>query len=435
MRLNLTDELVRRLKPAPRGKRYEVIDNVVTGLLVRVSTGNLGKTTKSFLVRSRVPGNIDFSKRKATTDPSRVNPTRRSLGLAGRLTVEQARATARRHFELISQGRDPRQVEQAELAERKAAERRQVRFAGVLEEWIKERVSTFRRRRQVTNECRNMLLPVLGERPLAQITTNDCRALVLDIAARSRFQAKAALRSLKTIFTWGIESGRYGLEVSPCHRIKAQKLIGTLNHRQRLLDDREIQCLWRATSELSDMERDYFRVLLMTGARRGDVSGMRAREIDWNRELWTIRQERFKTGQTHILPLSDELIGILKKRPCGTGNNDWLFSVDDSGERPMVGFHHAVTRLRRGMKKIDPEVAVDWVVHDFRRTVRSRLASLGISATVAEYVIGHKPKGIIGTYNLHRYEKETRAALGAWQRHLHPIMEGKTAKVVPLQRR
>lgn len=60
MRLNLTDELVRRLKPAPRGKRYEVIDNVVTGLLVRVSTGNLGKTTKSFLVRSRVPGNIDF---------------------------------------------------------------------------------------------------------------------------------------------------------------------------------------------------------------------------------------------------------------------------------------------------------------------------------------------------------------------------------------
>jgi hypothetical protein len=87
------------------------------------------------------------------------------------------------------------------------------------------------------------------------------------------------------------------------------------------------------------------------------------------------------------------------------------------------------------MKKIDPEVAVDWVVHDFRRTVRSRLAFLGISDTVAECVIGHKPNGIIGTYNSHRYEKETRAALEAWQRHLHRIVEGKTAKIVPLQRR
>lgn len=105
--MNLTDELVRRLKPAPRGRRYEVVDNIVAGLLVRVSTSALGKITKSFLVRARIPGNADFSKRKATTDPTRVNPTRRSLGLAGRVTVEQARAAARRHFELISQGRDP----------------------------------------------------------------------------------------------------------------------------------------------------------------------------------------------------------------------------------------------------------------------------------------------------------------------------------------
>jgi hypothetical protein len=181
MRTNLTDEVVRRLKPAPQGKRYEVIDNVVTGLLVRVSTSTLGKTTKSFLVRARVPGNVDLSKRKATTDPSRVNPTRRSLGLAGRLTVEQARAAARRHFELISQGHDPRQVEMAEQQEREAKERRQVKFSEVVEGWIAIRVCTFRRKRHTTQEARNLLIPVLGDKPLASITSNECRSLILTL--------------------------------------------------------------------------------------------------------------------------------------------------------------------------------------------------------------------------------------------------------------
>lgn len=62
MRMNLTDELLKDLKPAPCGKLYEVMDNVVTGLLVRVSTGNVGNPTKSFLVRARIPGKVDFSK-------------------------------------------------------------------------------------------------------------------------------------------------------------------------------------------------------------------------------------------------------------------------------------------------------------------------------------------------------------------------------------
>ena len=86
-------------------------------------------TTKSFLVHAQVPGTVNLSKRKATTNPSRVNPTRRSLGLAGRLTVEQARAAARRHFELISQERDPREVEQAEQAACEAETLRQINFA------------------------------------------------------------------------------------------------------------------------------------------------------------------------------------------------------------------------------------------------------------------------------------------------------------------
>ena len=194
MQMNLTDDLIKRLKPAQPGKRYQVFDKVVPGLLVRVSTSTLGKTTKSFMLRARFPGNADFSKRKPATDPSRLNPASRAIGLAGRTTVDQARSTARCWFELLSQKRDPRQVEQAKQAEQEALERRQVKFADVLEAWIEKRVSTFRRRRQVTNEARTMLLPVLGEKPLTSITANEVRVLVLGVTEHSHFQARAALR-------------------------------------------------------------------------------------------------------------------------------------------------------------------------------------------------------------------------------------------------
>lgn len=431
MKLNLTEDVVKRLKPAAPGTRYEVFDKALPGLLIRVSTSPLGKTTKTFMLRARFPGNADLTKRAPTTDPARLNPTRRAIGWAGRVTVDQARTTARRWFELISQRQDPRQVEHAEIEAREAEARRQVLFGTVLEDWIGKRVSTFRRAAKVAREARMMLKPLVN-RPIGTINRGDCASLIADIATRSPSQARAALRSLKTCFNWAIESGRYQLEVSPCDRIKFSKLVGVLPHRQRVLTDSELRVFWMAAQNLSDFERDYFVLLALTAQRRGEVAGIRKREIDWQRKLWTIPEARYKTGQFQIVPLSDELLKLLQARPCGTGENDCLLSADDSGKTPMRGFHNATVRLRREMKKIDPEIAIDWETHDLRRTARTRLSSLGVQDTAAEYILGHRPRGIAAIYNQHRYESECRAALDKWQRYLHRIVERKPVRVVSI---
>jgi integrase len=47
-----------------------------------------------------------------------------------------------------------------------------------------------------------------------------------------------------------------------------------------------------------------------------------------------------------------------------------------------------------------------WSVHDLRRTGRTQLAALGYPDEIAEAVLGHTPSGIIGVYNLHRYDGE-----------------------------
>jgi hypothetical protein len=78
--------------------------------------------------------------------------------------------------------------------------------------------------------------------------------------------------------------------------------------------------------------------------------------------------------------------------------------------------------------------AAPWVVHDIRRTVRTRLASLRVSDLVAEMVIGHGRSGIQRVYDQHTYELEMREALELWAARLRDIVTPPPENVVRLRK-
>jgi integrase len=75
-----------------------------------------------------------------------------------------------------------------------------------------------------------------------------------------------------------------------------------------------------------------------------------------------------------------------------------------------------------------------FTLHDLRRTMRTHLASLGIRSEVAERCLGHKLRGVEGTYNTHDYLNERRAALETWTALLLDIESG-AQKVTPIRRK
>jgi hypothetical protein len=99
---------------------------------------------------------------------------------------------------------------------------------------------------------------------------------------------------------------------------------------------------------------------------------------------------------------------------------DHLFTTS-YGEKPVSGFSKAKTRLDALMGE-QLEAITPWVIHDIRRTVRTRMASLRISDLVAEMVIGHGRKGIQRVYDQHSYENEMREALELWAARLRDIV-------------
>ena len=75
-----------------------------------------------------------------------------------------------------------------------------------------------------------------------------------------------------------------------------------------------------------------------------------------------------------------------------------------------------------------------FTLHDLRRTARTHLAALGVRREVAERCLGHKLRGVEGTYDRHDYFKERRAAHESWTLLLLGIERGER-KVAPLRPR
>ena len=290
----LTDRLLRGLpkKPAPKGTHYDVMDSVVPGLGVRVS--ETGRCT--FVLIARFPG--------------RTNPTRRALGECGAITLEAARAKARQWLELIGQGKDPALVEERARA---AELRRQGNtFAAVAEDFIKAKLPREAKGAEVERDIRRIFIASWGHRPITDILAGEVRAIVKQVADEGKtYQAHNLLGYARRLFNWAIDQQVYGLETSPCDRLKPKSIVGERDPRTRILTDAEIRALWNATDALGYPYGPLFRLLLLTGQRKSEVGEARWSEFDLDKRLWHIPAARMKAGAAHIVPLCDGVLDVL----------------------------------------------------------------------------------------------------------------------------
>src|SRR5262245_35796126 len=99
MRKTLSDRLLKSLasKPAPAGKRYEIMDAVALGLGARVND----KGQVSLVLKARFP-------------KSPQHMTRRTIGVYPDMTLVRAREIARKWREHLAEGRDPADVAERE---------------------------------------------------------------------------------------------------------------------------------------------------------------------------------------------------------------------------------------------------------------------------------------------------------------------------------
>jgi len=407
----LTDRKLKSLKPAR--KRYDIMDTDVPGFGVRVSE----KGQRTFILIARYPGSS--------------NPTRRAVGEYPSLSLERARERARHWRDLIRQGIDPKAEE--ERLRRSELRKQQTTFAAVAEDFIERHVRGQRKANDSEREIRKELIAYWGERPIASITRED---VVMRVDAITRkpapYLAHNVLAHARSLFNWAINRGTYGLEFSPCDRLKPAALIGSKQPRQRILSDSELAAFWRSTERMGYPFGPLYKLLLLTGTRKNEVAGSKWSEFDLTKKLWTVPPERFKSNASHLVPLSDAAVAIIETLPRFT-KGDRVFTTT-YGEKPISGFSRGKLQLDKLMSEQLGSAPPPWVIHDIRRTVRTRLASLRIPDLVAEMVIGHGRKGLQRVYDQHTYEAEMREALELWAARLRDIVTPPPENVVRLKK-
>jgi len=426
----LTFRTLDTMKPAAAGKRYDVADAEVSGLLVRVTENGV----RTFMLSARFPGS-KWS-------------TRRALGVFPDLTLEKAREKARTWRQLIRDGIDPAVAEEEA---RQAALRRQANtFALVAEEFIDHcRRAGQRKAAQVERDFRNVFIPAWGSRPITSMTSLDIRSIIdPKVKAGQRARAHNLLELITRFFNWVIEGDAYGLDKSPCDRLRPKKIIGQRAKRKRVLTDAELRAFWKATGKLAYPNKQFLRLLLVTIQRKSEVAEAVRSELDLDRPkdqggpAWVIPAERMKSDDAHAVPMSPLAVGLFREIPI-FGKGDALFTTT-FGRKPISGFSRLKSDLDELMLQALREEAAErgedhkriqltpWVLHDLRRTGRTHLSALPIADVVRERVIAHKPSTLHQHYDLFDYFEEKRHALELWAARLLSIVEPKVGNVIEL---
>jgi integrase len=401
----------------------EYFDRALPGFGLRIADGG----RKTWFVMYRVSG----KKVRETIATLSAIPSVATARDKARLSIQQAQA-----------GIHP--VRAREAAERVAASAAAITFAAVADRYLAEYVER-NTRPSTVKETRRILerdvKPKWGGRGIGEITWQNINELLDEIADRGALvQANRTLARLKTLFSWTLDQEL--IEADPTTRVRKR---ARETARDRALSPDEIRYFWVTCAKLGWPFGPLFKLLLLTAQRRDEVGGMRWRELDLGRRVWTVPRERAKNDRAHEVHLSDQALEIIEGLPrieAPIGENggsaagaDFVFTT--TGQAPVSGYSRAKRRVDAHMLDVVHTELADvgedggsakmgeWILHDLRRTAATGMAVLNVAPHVVDRILNHVSgtiRGVAAVYNRHAYIEERKTALNAWGRYVEGLV-------------
>lgn len=417
----------------PNGPQVLIWDREVKGFGLRVTSGG----AKSYVFQYRIGG--------------RGNPTRRyKIGRHGSFTPEKARERAKELAQMVARGIDPMEAEAERetnkalakvAAEEEARRSRELSFAAYAETFLDNGTKADLRKRTLQGyrgALTNHAVPVLGTKPLPDITRSDI-ARVLDRIPRTQPAVRRiTFAVLRMVFNWA--KGRGDISASPLEGMPSPTAPAS---RDRVLSDGELALALRAAAEFEKPFGPFFELLFATGQRREEVAGIDWAELNRSEAMWTLPGERTKNGEANLVPINRMALAVLDRLADQEGAKEpkWPrrgLVFTSTGETSISGFSRAKARFDATMLKLARKEAEEfgedldtielapWRLHDARRTLATTLQKLGVRFEVTEAVLNHTAgasrSGVAAVYQRHGWGPEKRAALDAWADHCDRLL-------------
>jgi integrase len=435
---HFTDREIRAL-PAHAGKGNETMywDIGLSGLCLSV-----GKKRKTFYLRHTVKGKFT---------PGGYPLCRRiALGTfgdtPGDISLSEARTQAHDLIADMRKGIDPVAEREREDRARVDQERRereqaarakqsQVTLRETLEGYLRDGIDLRESTRRGYRYAIERNLADYLDKPIASITSDDMLDVRRDIKTRAQAEVRQTIkkkadkqalmneseeqalefagngaisitfRTMKALFNYSMAKKNSAVLTNPLAPLQRQnrKLVKTpaLRERTRYLEEHERAAFYQAIVALGTdhqdgaiarrgdpVLRDYYLVLLFTGFRRSEATGLQWHEIDFNNNTITLPESRTKNGKKLAIPMSDYLREVLHGRWTESGQpaRGWVFPAHSkSGHIEEPRFYLDRACARAGITKT-------LTIHDLRRTFANVAEfEVGVPMSAAKALLNHSP--------------------------------------------
>lgn len=407
----LTDKLVRAL-PAPTKGATITYDADVPGFGARVTTTGARAFVLNYMSAGR--------------------ERRMTIGQFPTWSATAAREEARALRRKVDSGIDPMAEREAQDAAA-VAERSAPTMNDLFARYDAEHLP--RKSPRAAADDRSMwhriVLPRLGAVKVADVKHDDIDALHAAVSKTRPVRANRVVEVVRKAFNMSIRWGwRTDNPASGVHRNQEEK-------RTRYLSAAEVMKLSEALAAHSERtSANAIKLLMLTGARRGEVLGARWDMFDLETGVWVKPSAHTKQCKEHRVPLSAPTVQVLSEILAaatadasvgGTSISPYVFPGHDGEPITDIkrtwlsvcrkaGLAEQVEKRTREGKVVmtgkgEPEMVWQATarIHDLRHTYASILASHGLSLPIIGALLGHTQTQTTARY-AHLLDDPLRAA-------------------------
>jgi len=303
-------------------------------------------------------------------------------------------------------------------------------FEAVAREWFAKQKTSWKpgHAKTVIGRLENNIFPWLGNTPINDIEPPDMLAVLRRIESRGAIEtAHRIKRVCGQVFRYGIATGR-------CKRDPVPDLRGALTpvnqtHLATITDPKRVGELLRAIEGYSGTfeVKCALQVAPYLFVRPGELRHAEWSEIDLDAAIWRIPAEKMKMKRMHLVPLSKQVVAILRDLQPLTGRGKYLFPSVRSTVRPMSENTVNAALRRMGFEK--SEICG----HGFRAMASTILHEQGWKSDVIERQLAHvEGNKVKGAYNHAKHLPERVKMMQHWADYLDGLRTG--ADVIPIKR-
>lgn len=330
-----------------------------------------------------------------------------SLGIYPVITLNEAREKRDNARKLVANGVDPSEARKEE--KNKVSGQSENTFKKITLEWFNGRKDRWSEgyRDDMMEAFENDVFPYIGERPIAEIKPLELLEVLSIMEKRGVTEKLKKVRQrCGEVWKYAIITGR--AEYNPAPDLASAFIPHQRENYPYLLADELPEFLSSVDKyQGSQIVRTALNILMLTGLRPGELRKSEWSFIDFESRTWKLPEKIMKMGRVHVVPMSDQVISLLRQI------------------QPISGDYQYIFPSRTNHKKHLSEMAINTMIgrmgyrgratgHGFRHTMSTILHEKGFNTAWIELQLAHVDKNSIrGTYN-HALYLEGRREMMQW---------------------